>query len=477
MPVRCFARSWTLGLSALLVLAGTMTQATAGPQASVDRMQMYRTPARMIPYNKYVANTTNASRADASLSVSIVGKINLTGDPLLNNYGNVLPIDAFGDGKYELLHYNGYRFVQLFDQSGKLLWRVDASGNRSQSMTSATHRDSWAILDVDGDGEQDIVQCWAEGSVKYLETRRGSDGKVIKKVALPGQKTSGECHINAYWMDGMSSPLILVAHTTDGGSSACGGHNYVDYWSRTVAFDKSLNQLWSRETCNAGHATRPLDLDGDGYADQIFVGKYLLDRYGKIKCTLAGWNSKDHVDSLQVWNVDYARTGTEVIAVGETDAASFDAATCKRLWTIPKSTISNVQDVNIARLGANDAPTIFMTQRNRVKTIKVAGNGKVLQTWSSAFYLMQNGNVDGARISDDIVGMWGEVRSPTGASRLTKSWYWNLVGTKTKTSSKGPYPNDYDRWAAYPLVFDLDHDGKDEIVTWGQTLIVIGKVK
>ena len=32
-----------------------------------------------------------------------------------------------------------------------------------------------------------------------------------------------------------------------------------------------------------------------------------------------------------------------------------------------------------------------------------------------------------------------------------------------------------DKWAVVPLVFDLDADGDDEIVTWGRKLIVIGR--
>ena len=39
------------------------------------------------------------------------------------------------------------------------------------------------------------------------------------------------------------------------------------------------------------------------------------------------------------------------------------------------------------------------------------------------------------------------------------------------------YPRDYDRWQAFPLVLDVDRDGRDEIVQWGQSLIVIGKVR
>ena len=60
--------------------------------------------------------------------------------------------------------------------------------------------------------------------------------------------------------------------------------------------------------------------------------------------------------------------------------------------------------------------------------------------------------------------------------RLDRSWYWNLRGNRVRETRRGPYPASYDRWQAFPLVFDYDGDGKDEIVTWGQSLIVVGKV-
>ena len=42
-------------------------------------------------------------------------------------------------------------------------------------------------------------------------------------------------------------------------------------------------------------------------------------------------------------------------------------------------------------------------------------------------------------------------------------------------TAAGPYPTSYDRWQAFPLVFDYDGDGRDEVVNWGQSAIVIGK--
>jgi hypothetical protein len=90
---------------------------------------------------------------------------------------------------------------------------------------------------------------------------------------------------------------------------------------------------------------------------------------------------------------------------------------------------------------------------------------------------MQNANLDGALGVDESVGSFGEVTDRFGNIRLSRSWYWNLRGRRVDETRLGPYPDSYNRWQAFPLVFDWDRDGRDEIVTWGQSLIVIGKVE
>jgi hypothetical protein len=77
-------------------------------------------------------------------------------------------------------------------------------------------------------------------------------------------------------------------------------------------------------------------------------------------------------------------------------------------------------------------------------------------------------------IAKRITPMFGEVFDDQGRRLLSKGWYWNLKGTKVKEKITGSV---YDKWAAYPLLFDMDNDGKNEMVTWGQSLIVEGKVQ
>ena len=78
---------------------------------------------------------------------------------------------------------------------------------------------------------------------------------------------------------------------------------------------------------------------------------------------------------------------------------------------------------------------------------------------------------------DELVGSFGQVMDRHAGIRLDRSWYWNLKGNRVRETNRGPYPRSYDRWQAFPLVLDFDHDGKDEIVQWGQSLIVVGQVE
>jgi hypothetical protein len=235
-----------------------------------------------------------------------------------------------------------------------------------------------------------------------------------------------------------------------------------------------------RDTCEAGHAAWPVDRDQDGRAEAIFVGKYLLRASGKRRCVLAGWSRYDHVDSMAVADFDAARPGLEAMAVGETGTAMFDAANCRQIWRIPATVIRNPQHVAAARLDtASATPLVVIEERGSVdgpRTFVISGGGRIISVISSHFMPMQNANLDGALGVDELVGSFGQVVGMSGWRRLDRDWYWNLRGGEIDEIENGFYPETYDRWQAFPLVFDFDRDGTDEIVQWGQSLIVVGKI-
>jgi hypothetical protein len=402
--------------------------------------------------------------------------INLDGDPRINVWGNVYPIDVDGDGRYELLHYNGHRIMRVYRQDGSKLWELETANWRTNR--SAWHRDTLAVFDADGDGGEDIVHCWnhADYPSKVLVSRRGSNGKVLNRVALEGTPRSEECQVAAFYVAGRQRPLILVAgHSRKG--SGCHAP-WVDTWSRVTAFDADLRQQWERETCAAGHYAWPVDENTDGLAEGIFVGKYLLRPDGSLACTLPGWG-RNHVDSLSVGDFNRDLKGYEAVAVGYgVGTVLYSQRGCEQRWRIPSDgKIVDPQTVAAARLlRGHGWPSLFVTESGKASkrhTFQLSPLGEVeesYRTGDGAEVQFQNANIDGARSIEDRVSRWGEVIAPDGSTRLGRGWYWNLDRLGGEKPGKPQ-----DRWAYTPLVFDYDGDGRDELTVWGRRLLVIGQ--
>ena len=441
------------------------------------RVQLHRNAPRGMEFVPLASSSGTSAAAKTSLSVDVMLKLELDGSAIDNVYGNVLPLDSNKNGVYEYLHYNGFNYMQSYNSTGRKVWRVDNPGGRKNSVSASTHRDGAAILDLRGTGGEDVLHCWAEGSQRLLIARRGDTGEEIKRVKLEGSATSvgSVCYISVYRMQSTGKQIVLVAHSQPGGSTACGGKNYVDYWVRVVAFDTSLNKLWETNTCNAGHLTAEVDENGDGKAEYFFVGKYALDANGKIRCSLQGWNSKDHVDGIRVGKFDPAKSGMQAIAVGETGTAAFSANDCKRLWTLSSTVVKNPQEVALAQFDPPPKPlSIVVTQRGsepNTSSYIIDINGKLVRDLHKRLLPMQNVEFDGDKRTDELLGLWGFVWNKDGRTILNRDWYFGLKGTKVKLTGT----RDYDRWAPFPVLFDVDSDGKDELIVWGQSLIVVGK--
>jgi hypothetical protein len=79
-----------------------------------------------------------------------------------------------------------FRVMRVFATSGRKLWQIDDLDGRVHRDT--WHRDSLAVLDLDGDGRQEIAHCWRDRATgkKQLVVRRGDDGSVVRSVDLAG---------------------------------------------------------------------------------------------------------------------------------------------------------------------------------------------------------------------------------------------------------------------------------------------------
>jgi hypothetical protein len=477
-------------VTACLLLAGACgwpggsAHATTGQEAAppvpsreIQRIQMHRNGERSINYQP-LRKRLQPDRV-GPLQMKVATRIELDGSsPLDNVRGGVYPIDADGDGKHEFLHYNGYRFMRVYDAGGAKRWQANNPAGRVHDDT--IHRDTLAVMDIDGDRKQEIIHCWANQKTgrKQLVIRRGANGSVVRQVDLDASK-SDSCQLGAFYVTGRATPIVLVAHRAKA-AAAC-PRNFTQYWARTVAYDVDLNRLWERDTCDAGHYVYPVDAAFDGYADAIFVGRHLLNVDGTKRCNFPFWGA-DHADAVNVADFDPARPGPEALVMGASGLQMVDPRSCAVLWTLPKTVIRNVQHLGVAWLDPNAAtPTITVRMKGteaEPKVYMLDGKGKIVGTFATgmirSFIPMQNANLDNALGSDDLVGMFGQVADRFGKIRLTKDWYWKLKGTKVK-EVPGEYPDSYDRWAPAPVVADLDRDGRHEMVTWSQSLIVVGK--
>jgi hypothetical protein len=442
-----------------------------------ERVQLRRNGPRGL---EYVPTSTASGSAGSRHSVKVVPsvRVNIHGNAIDNAYSSLLPLDFNGNGTSEYLIWNGHKSMRVYGRGGNRVWEVINSNGRVLNSNVFVHRDQAAILDLDGDGREDVLHCWQSGSTKKLVARKGSNGKEIRSVTLSGQGNTGPtkyCRMSVYRKESDKQPIILVAHSQSA-SSACGGRNYTDNWAKVVAYDKNLKQLWSTNSCDAGHQTAGVDEDRDGYFDYVFVGKYAFDFNGKIRCTLSGWDKSDHVDAIRIARMDPKDSTLSAMAIGRTGGGLFNAKTCSRIWSVP---VSNPQEMAVFQMDAAPAPlSVMVTNRggtsSPVVTTVLTNKGKKVRTISKRIMPMQNAQLDGYKRDDEVVAMFGEVFNGKGELLLSKGWYWNLKGSNVKEK---PSSSVYDKWVAYPLLFDMDNDGKEEIVTWGQSLIVEGEFR
>ena len=295
------------------------------------------------------------------------------------------------------------------------------------------------------------IDCWSAPDAvdKLLVLRDGATGRVLKQVDLVGQAATEECQIAAFRVSGQEAPLILVAGKAP--DSACKKGNWTPYFAETFAFRADLTKLWESTTCAAGHYAWPLDENGDGQAEAVFVGKYLLQPDGITRCVLP--IGGDHVDSMVVADLDPVRVGLEALTVGTSGTRFFSASGCTLRWTIPTGTIANPQQTGAAFLEPNSrTPDLLVTNKLNPSetgyelrplagtTVDAAGRTLGIYVDDSNMIAppMQNANLDGEPAAEDRVAGFGQVVDGKGQRRLDTSWYWGLQQLDTRGRGARP---------------------------------------
>ncbi len=152
---------------AATVLAGMAAGAAAGHAQTVDpldRVQLHRHGSRGVPFLPLAQ--AGAAAGGTSLTMRAALTVELDGDPLLNTYSGLAP----ADGSFEFVQYNGFNFVQVWDAAGRKLWRVENPDGRTHDMSAGTARDTVAVLDLDGDGKDELV-TWGQSLIVVGKVR------------------------------------------------------------------------------------------------------------------------------------------------------------------------------------------------------------------------------------------------------------------------------------------------------------------
>lgn len=466
-------------------LAAQSISAPGRQAGELERIQMHSNRLRGVPYRSTLQS--GDSTDPARFTLEPVRQIALDGEPAVNVGGNVYPIDIAGDGKFGFVHFNGYRVLRAYGPDGEKLWQVDNPDGRVHR--SPAHRDTMAVFDTDGDGAQEIVHCWSSGDAQLLILRDGASGKVRKSVVVPGQPANSECQLAAFTFEGASRPMVRILVGGRASTAAGCTWNYADTSSYITAFDVDLDLAWTATTCDAGHYMWPLDEDGDGRAEAVFVGKYLYNGAGLRLCTLPNFGA-DHVDSMVVADLDPDVAGLEAMVVGASNTRLYQARSCTARWSIPTSRVSNAQQVSYARMRDASGPIDSLIVTTKLNTgvygppiyplvaYALSMRGAIVsqykETYDDSFLLVappiQNANLDGAATSEDRLTSFGQVVDADGVRRLTVDWYWNLQEPTDEKGAGDPAT----KWTRTPFAFDLDNDGRDELVTWGRHKLVVG---
>jgi hypothetical protein len=194
----------------------------------------------------------------------------------------------------------------------------------------------------------------------------------------------------------------------------------------------------------------------------------------------------NHVDSMVVADLDPNRGGFEAFIVGSQGIQFYGAGSCTQRWRIAGSAATgDPQQTGAAYLSAGAAaPSLLVTNKlnpeegtyelRPLKGTVVDAAGRIVGSYVDESRMIappaQNANLDGAPAAEDRVAGFGQVVDGRGRRRLTVDWYWGLQELTAAERDLDPR----EQWSRNPFAFDLDDDGRDELVVWGRRKLVVG---
>lgn len=411
--------------------------------------------------------STAMPEREAAPFFSIHKVIALDGDGQENARSKLIVSDVTGDGRPDWILKNGFRLIKVYDHDGAKLWEQ----RNPDAFANGTPWHPFVDLawDLDGDGRAEIIATWHEPDGHYLQIREGATGAILREKRLwhsTAPTGSNSILMALMFPRGGSRPVILVE---DGLAT---GEQWRGY-EEIRAFDGELNELWTAQAPRGGHYMFPYDLDQDGTTDVLFAGKHVLDPRGRRQWTMAGWGA-DHVDSLMAGDIEPARAGYEVVAVGRTGTRMYDVEDGTLLWHVDTGEIPDPQHVAIGELdpaaagleivvkeraSEPDRDTYLLDPRGQIRTRVSHGPAPYLSA-----------DLDGDRRIDEMIASTGVVTDASLAEISGRAWY---AGAQRLSWSERQL-HDHEIWNPYPIVHDVLGDGREEMIVWGRHALVVG---
>jgi hypothetical protein len=393
--------------------------------------------------------------------------IALDGDGQENVRSKLIVADVTGDDRPDWILKNGFRLLKAYDHGGaKLFEHRNPDGFANGTPWHPFVDLAW---DLDGDDKAEIIATWHKPDGHYLQILDGDTGAVLRERKLwHDVAPAGD---NAILMalafpDGGPDPAILVEDGLATGRQSQG-------YDEVRAFDPELNELWIARTPHGGHYMFPYDLDQDGITDVILAGRHVLDARGRLLWTMSGWD-RDHVDSLAAGDIDPARAGYEVVAVGKTGTRMYDVEDGALLWRIDTSRIPNPQHVAIGELDPDSAGLEIIVKERASEpgreTYLLDHRGRIRDQASRGPAPYLNADIDGDRGVDEMIGATGVVTDSSLTEVSAGAWYEGAQNVSPAERQAHPH----DVWNAYPIVQDVLGDGREEMIVWGRHALVVG---
>ncbi len=358
-------------------------------------------------------------------------------------------------------------FLGAFDQAGKRLWSVGSGGHQPARPAP------FAIYDIDGDGQAEVIHFWKDPSVSAGATEMGDVSIQIRSAAtgelereatpasLPAvfrnQNGSGPNWVHQRILicnlRGLATPRDFIVKVGD----------------RVFAFDETLKLLWNYEISHNKYPNHSAyipavgDIDGDG-KDEVTGGRYLLDDDGSVLFDDTEGNFTPNMDSVAI--APWDKGNVRVLASG--GGHVLDAGG-KPVLALGKKVVPHGQEARIALFipGSAEPQAVIRWNGHKTPALLVDTGGKIL----NRFALNSTPNETGMETL-----FWD---GKTEAAFLYNGgMLWDpLAGLSRSFPDLPPLQGPF-RMGWYHLIpADLDGDGREEAVLynpWDEVVHIYG---